>query len=86
MSKCTLVGFKKFKSKKGVDTCLAKVASPFSPADISKGACGSDVQDVWLYDDLYDVLQPEDVGKEVKIDYNIFNGRAFIANITVIGK
>lgn len=86
MEKSTLVGFKRFKSKKGNDLCVASVSTPFSPADNARGCYGDDVQSVFLPDNLIDYLQPEDVGKKVQLSYNIANGRAYLIDFTVVGK
>lgn len=86
MAKSTLVGFKRFKSKKGNELCVASVSTPFSPADIARGCYGDDVQSVFLPEDQIDYLKESDIGKEVKLSYNIANGRAFLVDFTVVGK
>ncbi|MCM1185003.1 MAG: hypothetical protein NC251_13455 [Lachnoclostridium sp.] len=79
-----LVGFKRFKSKKGNDLCLANIETPFSPSDIARGCVGSDVQGVFVPDDQYDLLTEKDIGKTVELVYSINNGRAYLEELRML--
>lgn len=78
-----LIGFKRFKSKKGTPLCMAYVATPFSPQRVASGACGCEAEGVFLPDDQYDYLTADDLGKEVTTDYDIVGGRAYLRKFTV---
>lgn len=86
MAKSTLVGYKRFKSKKGNEVCMASVSTPFSPAENGRGCYGDDVQTVFMPENQLDYLQPSDIGKEVKLSYSISSGRAFLVDFVVVGK
>lgn len=79
-----LVGFKRFKSKKGNDLCLANIETPFAPSDIARGCVGNDVQGVFLPDNQYDMLTEKDIGKTVKLIYSINCGRAYLEELQVL--
>ena len=34
-------------------------------------------------EEQYDFLKPEHIGKEVKLDYELSGGRAYLVNVTV---
>lgn len=84
--KGTLVGFKKFVSKKGQSMCVANIVRPYNPAENSRGSVGSEVQEVFMPQDQLDYLINADIGKEVELNYSIVGGRAFLENLTVIGR
>ena len=84
--KAKLVGYKRFKSKKGNDLCVANVEVPFTPAENSRGSIGSDVQSVFLPDNKLDLLKEDDIGKNVDLVYSIVNGRAFLEDFIVSSK
>ena len=79
-----LVGFKRFKSKKGDDFCVANVVSDYSVNAV--GCFGQKVEEIFLPDDLYDYLQPEHIGKEIRLDYEINGNRAYLKGVKVITK
>ncbi len=81
--KSTLVGFRRFTSKKGTPCCVANIVTEFSPADVSRGSCGSDCQSVFLPDNLLDYLTEKDIGKSVELFYSINAGRAYLQNLVV---
>ena len=83
MSKSKLVGFKRFKSKKGNECCVANVVTSFTPAENSRGSYGSDVQSVFLPEDQVDMLTEKDIGKDVELNYNIVAGRAYLGSLVV---
>lgn len=79
-----LVGYRTFTSKKGNPCCIANIVSDFTSSDNDRGSYGSDVQSVFLPDSQVGNLSPKDIGKEVKLSYNIVNGRAFLNDFTVL--
>ncbi len=79
----TLVGFKRFTSKKGNPLCVAIVQTPFTAKDNERGSYGADVEQVFLPSEQYEYLNPKDIGKPVTLSWNIVGGRAFLTEITV---
>ena len=79
-----LLGYKKITSKKsGKQFCVASIASDPTPRDKEQGLVGQKVEDIFLPEDQLDLLRPSDIGKELIVDYQISQGRAFIVNVTV---
>lgn len=79
-----LLGYRKFASKKdGKNYCVATVVSDITPRDKENGFVGQKTEELFMPEDLVDYLKPEHIGKDVYVDYNISNGRAFITNVTV---
>lgn len=81
-----LVGFKKFKSKNGNDLCVACLVGDFTARDIQNGSFGSNVEQVFLPDTQFNYLTSKDIGKEVELNYDVVNGRAYLSEIVVIGR
>ncbi len=79
-----LVGYRRFTSKKnGKDYCVAEVETPFSTRETSAGAVGCKTEQIFMPEDQYDLLKPADIGKEIKLDYELSGGRAYLVNVTV---
>ena len=79
-----LVGYRRFTSKKnGKDYCAAEVETPFSTRETSAGAVGCKTEQIFMPEDQYDLLKPADIGKEIKLDYELSGGRAYLVNVTV---
>ncbi len=79
----TLVGFKRFKSKKGNPVCLAIIASQFTARDNERGSYGTDMESVFLPQEQYDYLVVDDIGKPVTTQYDIVGGRAYLCELVV---
>ena len=79
----TLVGYSRFKSKKGVDYCVANVVTDYSSN--AAGSVGQKVEQIFMPDALYDYLQPQHVGKEIKFEYEISGNRAYLTGVKVVG-
>lgn len=79
----TLVGYKRFTSKKGIPLCVAIVSTPFTERDNERGSFGCDSESVFLPTELYDYLTPKDIGKPITLSYNIVGGRAFLTDVQV---
>lgn len=79
-----LLGYSKGVSKKnGSPFCMIHVVSDFTPTEIANGSQGSKVDTLFMPQNQVDDLKPTDIGKEIFLDYNISNGRAFLDNVTV---
>lgn len=81
-----LIGFKRFTSKKGNPLCVAIVATPFDKEQNARGSFGCDAQSLFMPSEQYDYLSSDDIGKEVSISYDIMGDRAFLRELTVVGK
>lgn len=82
-----LVGFKRFTAKKnGQSMCVANIVRPYNPAENSRGSLGSEVKEVFMPQDQIDYLVAEDIGKDVELSYSIYGGRAYLDNLTVVGR
>lgn len=79
-----LIGFKRFRSKKGNDVCVAHIATKFTPQQEANGAYGCAVESLFLPPDQYDYLRPDDLGKEVITDYDIVGRQAYLRTLTVV--
>lgn len=79
-----IVGYKRFKSKKGQDLCIATVVSPYSQRDLDRGCVGSRSEDVFLPDSLVNMLEPKHIDKNVEISYDIVGGRVYVSDFKVL--
>lgn len=83
----TLVGYKRFNSKDGKKRyCVAEIVSEFSQREASNGSVGSKAEEVFLPEDKVDYLNPSHIGKEIKFDYELTGGRAYIVDVSIISK
>ena len=72
-----LVGYRRFTSKKnGKDYCVAEI-------ETASGAVGCKTEQIFMPEEQYDFLKPEHIGKDVKLDYELSGGRAYLVNVTV---
>ena len=85
MSKITLVGIKRFKSKKGNEVCILTISRPYTVEENDRGSYGSEIRTEFAPIDQIDSFKADDIGKEVKLDY-AFNayGRPELASVTVL--
>ena len=78
-----IIGYRKFKSKKGFDCCLISVMSLCCDRDLRYGACGYKVQDVFVPEAQHNLIVPDVVGKPVVIHYEINGGNAYVRSIEI---
>ena len=78
-----LMGYHRFTSKKNVECCVASVVKDLSPRDVSFGYVGQKTDEIFMPANQIDLLKPEDIGKELILDYDMSDGRAFLFNVTV---
>lgn len=82
-----LVGYRRFTSKKkNKDYCMATVVHDLSERDISNGCVGQKMEEVFMPEELTEYLNPSHIGKEVKLEYELSNGRAYLVNLSVVTK
>ena len=79
-----LIGYRKFASKKdGKKYCVATCVSELTPTEKNNGYVGQKTEELFMPQELIDLLRPEDIGHELICDYNISSGRAYLVNVTV---
>lgn len=78
-----ILGYRKFNSKKGSPLCLVQLVSPFTDQQIQNGACGNQAEDVWIPDSFHNMFTPQVVGKMADLGYDVVNGRAYVASVTI---
>lgn len=87
MMTSTVVGYRKFKSKKGVDCNVLVLTTPFTPAENARGSHGMGAQEVFLTDDIAARITPDCIGKQVQTTYSIgVGGRAYLDDVQIVGK
>lgn len=80
----TLVGIKRFRSKKnGKDYCVAVVISPFTEAQQKNGFIGCAAHEEFLPDEFYGYLQQSDIGLPIDFSYDVANNRAYFRDVKV---
>lgn len=79
-----LVGFKRFSGKKdGRRYCVAEVVSDYSAREKENGCCGQKVEEIFLPAEKVDFLNESHLGKEIKFDYELSGGRAYLVDFTI---
>lgn len=82
-----LLGYRRFKStKNNKEYCTAMVVHDLTERERMSGSVGQKSESLFLPDELYDYLRPDDIGKEVILDYEISDGRARLVGLAVVGK
>lgn len=82
-----LVGFKRFKGKKdGREYCVAEVVSDFSARELENGCAGCKAEEIFLPAEKVDYLNQSHIGKEIKFDYELSGGRAYLVDFTIVSK
>lgn len=66
----TILGFSKFKSKKGFDCCVMQLSRDFSSRELLAGSVGQKVEEVFLNDDIIDIFDVNNIGKSCDVFYN----------------
>ncbi|MEI3169020.1 MAG: hypothetical protein V8S58_14605 [Lachnospiraceae bacterium] len=57
---------------------LAEIETPFNPRETASGAVGCKTEDIFMPEEQVNFLKPEHIGKEVKLDYELSGGRAYL--------
>lgn len=78
-----LVGYRRFTSKKNVETCIASVIMDANDRDKNSGHVGQKTDEIFMPSDQVDFLKPEHIGKELVLSYDMSGGRAFLTNVAV---
>lgn len=79
-----LIGYRKFRSNKnGKDYCVATVIREATAREIGLGAVGQVTDDVFMPENKVDFLRAADIGKEIFLDYELANGRAYLNDVKI---
>ncbi len=81
-----LVGIASFMSKKGNECHTITILQDCSARDNENGRYGCKAETIFLDDSLFEKVRPSDCGKEVRLDYEVSNGRAYVVGLAVAGK
>ena len=65
----TLIGFRKFVSKKGSKCCVVTLTSDFSSFEMEHGAYGSKSEEVFLPEDCHPLINPSVIGSSCELTY-----------------
>lgn len=86
MEKFLLVGFRKFTSKNGVRYCVVDVLSDYREHELKNGCFGQRASELFLPEHCTDVISSSDIGKSLQVDYDVVGNKAYISNVSVVGK
>ena len=82
-----LVGYKRFVSKKnGKEFCVANVVGEYGAREKANGCVGEKIEEIFLPEEKVSFLQPSHIGKEIKLEYELSGGRAYIVDFEILGK
>ena len=82
MDNCQLVGYKRFVSKNDKQICIATVLRDATRREKEYGSVGRVAEEVFVPAEQYDYLQPDMVGKNVKLYWD----RQYLDKIEVQAK
>lgn len=78
-----IVGFSKFKSKKGSDCCIIKVLTPATERDNQFGHFGHVLNEIFVPDRQHGDITEDVIGHEVTVNYDYYNGKGFVNSISI---
>lgn len=76
----TLVGVKRFISKKGKEYAVLQTTVPFNDREIESGCTGIKVEEIFVPDGLMIRLDSLSINKPIHFDYEIVGNRAYVAD------
>ena len=59
------------------------LATDLKEKDIENGGSGMSVEKHYIPNDLIGILKPEDIGKELLLDFEVVNGKAYLLGFVV---
>lgn len=78
-----LMGYRRFVSKKGADTCIANVVIDASEREKESGQVGQKTDEIFMPAEQVDFLKPEYIGKELVLSYDLAGGRPYLNRVAV---
>lgn len=83
MEEKLIIGYRKFKSKKGEAFCIVQASAPYSDKELAHGACGFKCEDIFIPLEHHDKISPSCLDRTLVLTYTIQSGRAFIADVAI---
>lgn len=83
----TLVGIKRFKSKKGNEVCILSLSRPFTEEENARGSYGNEIRTEFAPQHQINDFKADCIGKAVNLNY-AFNtyGRPELDSVEVLSK
>lgn len=78
-----IIGYRKFSGKKKQPLCIISILRPYTDRQIDLGACGDQIEEIFVPADQHDLIVPSVVGCGVDIFYRVENGRAYVDHIVI---
>lgn len=79
-----ILGYRKFISKKGVNTCIVDVMTDYNQRDKQNGAVGNKVEQIWVFgDELQVKIQPNCIGREFVGQYDVVGSNAYLIGVEI---
>lgn len=76
----TLVGVKRFMSKKGKEYAILQLTAPFTENEISSGSRGIKIEEQFVPDTLLDKVNSLALNKPVSFSYDVVGSRAYVTD------
>lgn len=76
----TLVGVRRFVSRKGQSYAVLQLSSPFSQRELSNGCLGTKVEDQFVPENLLDKVDTLVLNKPISFTYDVDGGRAYVVD------
>ena len=84
MNEITLIGLKRFTSKKGNEVCMLITSRPCTDVDNANGSYGVDIHEIFAPKEQVNSFKASDIGKKVKLEYGIgMYGRPEITHVVL---
>lgn len=81
---CIVIGYRKFKSKNGVNCCIVGFVTAFNDRDLRFGAKGYKYQEQFVPDSYHDLFNADVIGKNIRVNYEINGERAYVKSIDIL--
>lgn len=78
-----IIGYSKFKSKKGNDCCVLRILVEATERDNQYGHFGHIVQEVFVPEAQHKEISDSVVGKNATVNYTYYNGRGYVDSIII---
>ena len=77
-----LIGVKRFLSKEGKEYCVLQLSKPFSENQTKSGCFGSQVEEKFIPETLFEKASSLVPGKQIYIAYDVVGNRAYIVGFS----
>lgn len=76
----TLVGVKRFVSKKGKEYAILQLTTPFTSNEVSNGSTGLKIEEQFVPDELLNKVSDLVLNKPVGFAYDVVGNRAYVTD------